>query len=433
MSQVADESTTLRPFTVRSRPSPLAWAARQVVTSQLERIHDGEVTLTDGTWSKRFGRITSDSPLRARVNVHNRRAFQRLLTGGTIGGAEAYAHGEWAADDLTALVRIFARNHTMVAQLDSRLGRWLQPAHRLFHRLRANTVEGSRENIAAHYDLGNDFFQTFLDATMSYSCGIYPTPDASLEQASRFKIDVLCRKLSLRATDDVLEIGTGWGALAVHAAATYGCRVTTTTISKEQFALASERVQRAGLSDRVSVINVDYRHLPTLDRRFDKLISVEMVEAVGEPFLPTFFEICGALLKPAGLMALQSIVIADELFQDYRRSVDFIQRYIFPGGFLPSRRLLHQLAARGTGAEVVQTEDFTAHYARTLADWRRAFLTSERTLRALGYPQHLLRLWDYYFSYCEGGFLERTIGVVQMVLARPQASPILFSTKAATW
>lgn len=433
MSQVADESTTLRPFAVRSRPSLLAWVARQALASQLGRIHDGEVTFTDGTWSRRFGRITSASPLRARVSIHDRRAYRRLLTGGTIGGAEAYAHGEWVADDLTSLVRIFARNHTMAAQLDSRLGRWLRPAHRVYHGLRANTVEGSRENIAAHYDLGNDFFQTFLDATMSYSCGIYPTPDASLERASRFKIDVVCRKLDLRATDHVLEIGTGWGALAMHAAATYGCRVTTTTISKEQFALASERVQRAGLSDRISVVSLDYRQLPALERRFDKLVAIEMVEAVGEPFLPTFFEVCGALLRPTGLMALQSIVIADELFEDYRRSVDFIQRYIFPGGFLPSRRLLHELAAGRTGASVVQTEDFTAHYARTLADWRRTFLTNGHTLRALGYPQNLLRLWDYYFSYCEGGFLERTIGLVQLVLAKPQASPTLVSTKAATW
>ncbi len=433
MSQVADQSTTLRPLAVRSRPSPLSWAARQILASQLERIQDGELTFTDGAWSRRFGRVSSASPLRARVSVRDRRAYRRLLAGGTIGGAEAYAHGEWAVDDLTALVRIFARNRTMAAQMDSRLGRWVQPAHRLYHRLRANTVEGSRENIAAHYDLGNDFFHTFLDPTMSYSCGVYPTADASLEQASRFKIDLLCRKLDLRATDDVLEIGTGWGALAMHAAATFGCRVTTTTISTEQFALASERVQRAGLSHLVSVINVDYRHLASLERRFDKLVSVEMVEAVGEPFLPTFFEVCGALLKPAGVMALQSIVIADELFDDYRRSVDFIQRYIFPGGFLPSRRLLRELATRGTGANVAQTEDFTMHYARTLADWRRAFLASGRTLRALGYPQYLLRLWDYYFCYCEGGFLERTIGLVQMVLARPQASPVLVATKAATW
>jgi cyclopropane-fatty-acyl-phospholipid synthase len=304
--------------------------------------------------------------------------------------------------------------------MEKGLARLAAPARKIFHRMRANTRTGSRLNIAAHYDLGNDFFSRFLDDTMTYSCGYFVDPGTMLHDASIEKYDRICRKIDLRPSHEILEIGCGWGGFAVHAAREYGCRVVATTISENQYEWARKRVREEGLADRVEILHLDYRDLPgRLDRRFDRIVSIEMIEAVGRRYLGTFFETCDRLLTPDGLMSLQSITIADQNYRDYSRSVDFIQRYIFPGGFLPSVTSMNDAITRSTEMRVVDLEDIGPHYARTLRLWYENFLGNIESIRNLGYPEEFLRLWEFYFCYCEGAFLERAISDVQMVLAGP--------------
>ena len=333
--------------------------------------------------------------------------------------AEAYAAGWWSVDDLTALIRLIARNERAAAGLDGWLSRAALGIHTVLHRLRTNRRRQSRRNVCAHYDLGNDFFAHFLDPSMTYSCAVFPNDAATLEEASRHKLDLICRRLDLSPTDELLEIGTGWGSLALHAAARYGCRVTTTTISGEQYRYSRAAVSRAGLSDRVTVLDTDYRDLPRiLRRRFDKLVSVEMIEAVGQRFMSRYLEVCDALAKPGGRMLLQAILIADERYEAYRRSVDVIQRHIFPGGFLPCLADLRSRLARATAFRMEGRYDITEHYPPTLRRWRARLDANRLELEARGYPRRLLRLWEYYFSYCEAGFLERNVGAVQLLLSR---------------
>jgi cyclopropane-fatty-acyl-phospholipid synthase len=290
------------------------------------------------------------------------------------------------------------------------------PLLRLTHRLRRNTRRQSRRNIAAHYDLGNDFYRLFLDPTLSYSAGIWPQPDSSLEQAAVHKLDVICRKLDLRPEDHLLEIGTGWGGLAIHAARHYGCRVTTTTISARQREYAVQRIAEAGLQDRVTVLDQDYRDLRG---QFDKLVSVEMIEAVGLAFLDEYFRLCSERLRPNGRMLLQGIVIADRIFEQAQRSVDFIQKYIFPGGALPSLGAIRASVARATDLRPAGLQDIGLDYARTLREWRRRFLAQLPAVRQLGFSDEFIRMWEYYLAYCEGGFIERAITDVQLVLDKP--------------
>ncbi len=399
--------------------SSLDRGLRLVFEHKLNQFTDGRLEVREGHWRKNFG--CSDQPsLTARLEIHDPRTYRAVLFSGSIGAAEAYAQGWWSSDDLTTLVRIMARNRTASESLDGSLTRLTAVAHRAIHRLRSNQKRQSRRNIAAHYDLGNDFFSLFLDASMTYSCAVFPDSSSSLEEASTNKLELICRKLKLSPSDDLLEIGTGWGSFAIHAAKHYGCRVTTTTISREQYNHATAAIERAGLSSQINVLNIDYRDLPrVLNQQFDKLVSIEMIEAVGQQFLNQYFETCERLVKPGGLMLLQSIVIADELYSSYRRSVDFIQRYIFPGGFLPSVGDIRQRLKDVTAFQVTDFHDITDHYPRTLQLWQSRFRSNWRQLESCGYSTRLLRLWDYYFSYCEGGFLERTIGDVQLVLTKP--------------
>jgi len=376
----------------------------------------------EGASRHTFGEPGS-APLAARVEIHDRRTWRALLLGGTIGAAEAYAEGWWSADDLTALIRLVVRNERAAAGLDGRLSRAALALHTALHRLRGNRRLQSRRNVSAHYDLGNDFFGHFLDPSMTYSCAVFPSRASTLEEASRHKLDLICRRLDLSPADDLLEIGTGWGSLALHAASRYGCRVTTTTISAEQYRHARAAVSRAGLEGRVTVLDADYRDLPhVVRRRFDKLVSVEMIEAVGQRFLDRYLQVCDVLTKPGGRMLLQGIVIADDRYEAYRRSVDVIQRHIFPGGFLPCLADLRVRLARATAFRIADRYDITEHYPPTLRRWRARLAANRATLETLGYPRRLLRLWDYYFSYCEGGFLERTIGAVQLVMNRAGAA-----------
>ncbi|MDJ0766906.1 MAG: cyclopropane-fatty-acyl-phospholipid synthase family protein, partial [Myxococcota bacterium] len=302
--------------------------------------------------------------------------------------------------------------------LETGLARFAQPLRGLLHSLNRNTRKGSRKNIAAHYDLSNEFFSLFLDRTMTYSCGIFERTDSSLEEASIAKYDRLCRKLEITETDHVVEIGTGWGGFAIHAAQNYGCRVTTCTISKEQHKLATERIAEAGLSDRVTVLLRDYRDL---DGDFDKLVSIEMIEAVGHQYFKTFFEKCASLLNPHGRAAIQAITIQDRFYEEARREVDFIKKYIFPGSCMTAVSVLSD-AARDTDLRLVHLEDITPHYAQTLLRWRENFLSNWKRIKPLGFSEEFRRLWEFYFCYCEGGFEEAVLGDVQMLFAKPHAS-----------
>jgi cyclopropane-fatty-acyl-phospholipid synthase len=394
---------------------------RSLLIRRLERLRSGRITLREGDERIVLGREDA-SGLHCELRVHDPGFWRRVVRGGSIGAAEAYMAGLWSADDLTTLIRILARDRRLNLELDRGWARIPLLVGRIGHWLRRNTPQGSRRNIADHYDLGNEFFATFLDPTMSYSCAVFDRPEASLEQASVLKNDLVCRKLRLRPEDELLEIGTGWGGLAIHAAREYGCRVVSTTLSREQRDFATERVRELGLHDRVTVLLEDYRALPgRLGRRFDKLVSIEMIEAVGHENLGRYFRVCSQLLDPRGTMLLQAIVIADRYYERYRTSVDFIQRYIFPGGCLPSLTAMCAAMTRSSDLRVHHLQDITPHYATTLRRWRESFEARRDRIDALGFPERFRRMWEFYFCYCEGGFLERTIGDLQLLLARPLA------------
>ncbi len=332
--------------------------------------------------------------------------------------------GWWECDNLTSLFQIFCQNQHVFQNGDGILSRMVRWFHRVSHWWRSNTLQGSRANIHAHYDLGNAFFAKMLDDTMMYSSALFEPAKATLRDASVAKLDRICQKLRVAPRDHVLEIGTGWGGFALHAAREYGCRVTTTTISREQFDYASAQVRAANLQDRVTVVCRDYRELTGI---YDKIVSIEMIEAVGRRYLETFFQTCDRLLKPTGAMLLQAITMPEPLFDAYCRNVDFIQRYIFPGGFLPSLTCLSQAMARASTLRWLHLEDFGPHYATTLRHWRGRFTSNLNEILRLGYSESFLRMWEFYLCYCEAGFLERVLGLAQIVLTKPgnRLEPIL--------
>jgi len=397
----------------RGRLDVLAQRALHALLGKLER---GKITIADDELSETFGVRSERFPLEATITVHHPRFYSSTIFGGSIGAAEAYMAGYWSADDLTTVIRIVLLNQKVFAEMDRGWSRLSAPLYGLFHRFRRNTREGSRENIFAHYDLGNDFYALFLDETLTYSCAIFPCAESTLAEASLVKYDRICRKLNLSPSDHILDIGTGWGGFAIRAAQTYGCRVTTTTISRAQYDLAKERIREAGVADRVELLFEDYRDLTGA---YDKLVSIEMIEAVGHQYLETFFQACSKLLREDGMMAIQAITIADHAFESHARSVDFIKRYIFPGSCIPSVAAMCGAVARATDLRLVHLEDITPHYARTLRTWRERFFANLDRVRALGYPESFIRMWEYYLCYCEGGFLERYLGDVQMVFAKP--------------
>lgn len=344
------------------------------------------------------------------------RFYRALALQGTLGAAEAYLNGWWNSEDLVGLFRLLAVNSDVMGSLDGRIARLARGVSAWVHSLRRNTVSGSRRNIAAHYDLGEDFYSLFLDETMTYSAGVFLHPNSTLTDASREKYDRICRKLQLTPGHHILEIGTGWGGFALYAAQQYGCRVTTTTISRCQCQYARHRVRQEGLEDRITVLSDDYRNLTGV---YDHLVSVEMVEAVGHQYLDHFFEQCSRLLRPDGLMLLQAITIPDHRFDEYLRSVDFIQKYIFPGGCLPSIAAIATAVGRATDFRFLHMEDFGYHYAETLTRWRQRFWLNIDKVRALGFDERFIRMWHYYLCYSEAAFLENQIGVAQILFARP--------------
>ena len=398
--------------------SVLTQLAKWLVLGQLRKIRHGRLRLIDGDLDQSFGERSAAGPFDVTVRVHGPQFYSDVAFAGTVGAGEAYINGLWQCDDLTGLVRLFVVNREMMNDMDSGWSRVSAPLLKLAHRLNRNDKSGSRRNIAAHYDLGNRFFELFLDETMAYSSGIFEHPVSTLADASRAKFDAACSKLALAPGQHLLEIGTGWGGLAIHAAQNYGCRVTTTTISREQFDYARERIARAGLDDRITLLLEDYRDLAG---EYDALVSIEMIEAVGHQYLDTYFRTCGNLLKPDGAMLLQAITICDQLYESQIHSVDFIKRFIFPGGDIPSVQSMIDSVSRATDMKLFHLEDIGPHYAHTLRLWRERFLARLTEVRALGYPETFVRMWEYYLCYCEGGFEERQLGDVQMLLTKPRS------------
>ena len=401
----------------RADPSALARLGRRLLLGQLAQLRDGELRIVESDGSEhRFGRRTPRLDLAVTLRVDHPQLYADAAFGGTVGAGEAYIRGLWRCDDLTGLVRIFVANRDLMNGMDSRWSLVSRPFLRIFHLLNRNSRQGSARNIAAHYDLGNALYELMLDPTMAYSCGIFERDESTLEQASIAKFDAVCRKLALRPGERVVEIGTGWGGLAIHAAANYGCHVTTTTISREQHDYAKEKIARLGLGDRVTLLLEDYRDLKG---RFDKAMSIEMIEAVGANYLDTYLAKCSSLLEDHGAMLLQAITIQDQYYEQARKSVDYIQRFIFPGSFIPSVGVIAGSLARATDLKIFHLEDIGPHYARTLRIWRENFFANLAQVRRLGYPDSFVRLWEYYLCYCEGGFAERQLGDVQLLLTKP--------------
>lgn len=397
----------------RRSPAPgFSGPWRALLLRALGRLSNGSLELTERGAGMQFGHGTP----RARVRVNRPAFYRRMVLGGALGAAESYVDGDWDCDDLVALVRLFSVNRDALEKVNGLGSLALRLINLLQHMTRHNSVSGSRRNIHEHYDLSNDFFATFLDRRMMYSSAVFESRESTLDEASTAKLERLCRKLELRPTDHLLEIGTGWGGLAIYAADRYGCRVTTTTISQAQHDEAVRRVAEAGLQDRVTVLLEDYRNLRGT---FDKLVSVEMVEAVGHQYLDQYFDICGKLLGHDGIMVLQGITIEDRRYQRALRTVDFIKKHIFPGSFIPSVSALVSAAARNSDMVVLNLEDIGLDYAATLRAWRDRFEANRNLVLGMGFDERFVRMWRFYLAYCEGGFRERAISDVQLIFAKP--------------
>ncbi|EKO3384360.1 class I SAM-dependent methyltransferase [Vibrio fluvialis] len=395
--------------------------ARSVALKSLQLIKIGSLTIEEAyeghdVTVEHFGFAHEGQP-QAHIRVTHPGFYGRVLKGGSIAAAEAYMDGWWDSPNLTAVTELMARNLSALDQLEAQSSFVTRAMNKVGHWLKRNSIVRAKQNIEAHYDLGNDLYQTFLDERMLYSSALYLSTSDSLEQAQIQKMDRLCQQLQLTANDHVIEIGTGWGAMAIYMAQHYGCKVTTTTISEEQFAYAEAEITRLGLEAQITLLKQDYR---LLEGQFDKLVSIEMIEAVGKAYLPSYIEKCQSLLKPGGLMAIQAITIADQRYDYYSNNVDFIQKYIFPGGFLPSITVLTQMATRHTDFIVRDVFDIGMDYAKTLADWRLRFEAALNTVQALGYDERFVRMWRFYLCYCEGGFNARTISTIHMTLQRGQ-------------
>ena len=391
---------------------------RRGVMRQLGQLKNGHLVVIENGERLMFG--DCGAGLVGEVQIHDTSVWGMIASNGSIGAGEAFIHGYWSSPDLTKVVRVLVSNMQVLDAMEGGLARLGRPLIRGLHWVNRNTRKGSQKNIAAHYDLGNEMFEQFLDPTMMYSAAQFLTADDTLEQAQLNKLQRICQKLDLKPEDHLLEIGTGWGSMALYAAQHYGCKVTTTTLSKEQFDYTKNRVVALGLQDQVTLLLEDYRDLTG---QYDKLVSIEMIEAVGHHFLPSYFKQCSHLLKPHGLMLLQAITIREQRYEQAKSSVDFIQRYIFPGGALPSVQKMLEIVGKDTDMNMMHMEDFGLHYAKTLRLWHENFRRAHGRLTELGYDEYFLRLWEFYLCYCEGGFLERSIGTAQLLLAKPAAMP----------
>lgn len=404
--------------TMQNSITPSMWekACRSIFLGVVKHLPQGYMTFSEnGQVIGQFGNKEHD--LHAHINILDASAYPKLLLGGSIASGETFSDNLWDSPNLTNVIRIFARNLPILDAWERRF-KWVSmPALKLSHFANRNSAEQAKRNISAHYDLGNKLYTKFLDRSMMYSAAIYPDSNASLAEAQQHKLHTICEKLQLKPSDHLIEIGTGWGGLAIHAAKHYGCKVTTTTISEEQHAYAQQWINNEGLSDKITLLKKDYR---LLEGQYDKLVSIEMIEAVGKRYLTTFFNKCSSLLKPDGLMLLQSITIDDRRHESYSKSVDFIQKYIFPGGYLPSQLIINQHLKKDTDLSIADIQDIGLDYAQTLHDWFVAFMTQKQALAEDGYDDRFMRMWQYYLNYCEGGFLERAISTLQLVMRKPE-------------
>lgn len=411
---ISQQETLTANLKQKVRSKWVASFAKSQILRHLANLKIGHLTLIDGKDTYSHGNETHE--LHGTIYVHDPRFYGEIAFGGSIGAGEAYMLGYWSSDNLTNVVRLMCLNQTVMDNLEGGYEWLTKPIMRMMHWLNSNTTEGSRKNIAAHYDLGNEMFQLFLDPTMMYSSAIFSKDTKNLQQASELKLKTICDKLDIKPTDHIVEIGTGWGGFAIYAATHYGCKVTTTTISEQQYRLAKERVASAGLSDKVTLLLEDYRHL---DGQFDKLVSIEMIEAVGYQFYDVYFSKISSLLKPEGLALIQAITIVDQRYEIAKKSVDFIQRYIFPGSCIPSVSVMLNSITQNTDLRLYDLEDIGPHYAKTLRKWRENFFDNITNVRKLKYSEEFIKMWEFYLCYCEGGFEERALGDVHLLLAKP--------------
>lgn len=415
-STIPHEQLT-KPLKSKSRSQWVAGFAKAQMLSKLKVLKLGQLIIKDGNDIHQFGDADSH-PARATINVHDSRFYGEVAFGGSIGAGEAYMLGYWSADNLTNVIRLMAANQAVMDDLEGGY-QWLsKPLMKVLHWLNSNTEAGSRKNIAAHYDLGNDLFQLFLDPTMMYSSAMFDETTKTLQQASELKLKTICDKLKLEPTDHVVEIGTGWGGFAIYAAKHYGCQVTTTTISKQQHDYAKAKIAEEGLQDQIHLRFDDYRDLTG---QFDKLVSIEMVEAVGHQYYDTYFAKVSNLLKPNGMALIQAITIADQRYDSAIKSVDFIQRYIFPGSNIPSVTAMLNSITKKTDMRLFGLEDIGPDYATTLRMWRERFFENLDQVKALGYSDEFIKMWEFYLCYCEGGFEERVLGDAHLLLVKPAA------------
>jgi cyclopropane-fatty-acyl-phospholipid synthase len=394
----------------------LAGLGRRALLKQLQGLQLGQLRIVDSAGEHVYGRATPEFDVAVTLEVLDPQFWADAAFGGTVGAGESYIHGHWRTSNLTDLVRLMVRNRAVMNGMEGGFAFVTAPLRRMLHWANRNSPDGSRKNIAAHYDLGNPLFELMLDPTMAYSCGVYERPDATLHDAQLAKFETICRKLDLQPGEHLVEIGTGWGGFAIHAAKHHGVRVTTTTISREQHDWAKDWIAREGLQDRIELRLDDYRDLRGT---YDKLVSIEMIEAVGHQYLDAYTATCSRLLKPHGAALLQAITLQDQYYEDALKSVDFIQRFVFPGSFIPSVTAIVDSVRRSTDLKLFHLEDIGPHYATTLRHWRERFFGRLPEVRALGYPEEFVRLWEFYLCYCEGGFAERQLGDVHLLLTKP--------------
>ena len=419
MSSTMQVDTLAEKIKTPTKATFLTSVFKNGLKKKLSHLNVGCISVVDGVDKFSFG--DTGSELRVNVQVHSQEFYVMTGSGGAMGIAEAYILGYWTSDDVVMLMRIILKNRSILLSLNDGFAKILSPINKLIHRSRQNTLKGSKENILAHYDLSNDFYKLWLDPTMTYSCAYFMDTNTTLEDASIEKLDRMCRKLNLSEKDNILEVGTGWGSFSIHAAKNYGCSITTTTISDAQYEYAKARVVEEGLESKINVINKDYRKL---DGQYDKIVSIEMIEAVGYEYISEYFKKLSSLLKPDGLMALQGITYNDQNFDTYKDSVDFIKKYIFPGSCLISISQIIDVIKNKTDLSMIDMEDITRHYAETLNRWRKNFMNVLPEVKEMGYSKAFINMWEFYFLYCEAGFLERNIGDVQMVFAKSGARDV---------
>ncbi|MEL0655142.1 cyclopropane-fatty-acyl-phospholipid synthase family protein [Pseudoalteromonas issachenkonii] len=388
---------------------------KKLVTKAFSSIETGQIILIDANERTVFG--DSSSVLKATIIVNDKAMYKAFALSGSVGAGEAYILGHWSCDNLTSFIEIFAINEKQLDEFEKKFAFFSNIAHRFNHIKNKNSESGSKKNIVAHYDLGNDLYESFLSKEMLYSSAVYPTKEATLEEAQQYKLKRICEQVELQENDSVIEIGTGWGAFAIYAATHYDCHVTTTTISDEQHDYVANKIVELGLESKITLLKLDYR---LLKGKYDKLVSIEMIEAVGHEYLPSFFTQCGELLKDDGAMLIQAITIGDQRYKHYLKNSDFIQQYIFPGGCLPSLNEMSEQIKNNTDMVIHTVNDIGAHYARTLADWRSRFIKSWPDLDRSKFDERFYRLWLFYFAYCEGAFRARATSTVHLMARKPR-------------